>query len=75
MKRVKSIFKLLLIAAFFVTIADLVAGDKVVPKDVPEPSAAAAWLRRLSDFQSDGLPLDEVVKRLRADFPDRKSVV
>src|SRR2546421_585376 len=75
MKRLKSVLNGLLIATFLIATANLVAGDKVVPKDVPEPSAAAAWLRRLSDFQSDGLPLDEVVKRLRADFPELNYIV
>src|SRR5256885_3576057 len=75
MKKVQSIFRCLLIATFLFAAANLRAGDKVIPKEVPEPSVAAAWQRRLPDLRSDGLPLDEVVKKLRLDFPELNFIV
>lgn len=75
MKRLKSILQGLAIAAFIVGTENLIAGDKSAPKDVPEPSVAAAWQRRIADFRSDGIPLDELVNRLRMDFPELNFMV
>jgi len=75
MKRVKLILKGLSIATFLVGTANLVAGDKLVPKDVPEPSVAGAWQRRLAAVGFDGLPLSEVVNKLRQDFPELNFIV
>ena len=75
MKSVKSIGNGLAIATFLLAAANLRAGDKVNPKDVPEPSVAAAWNRRLSAVGFDGLPLSEVVNKLREDFPELNFIV
>src|SRR5256885_15011316 len=70
MKRVKSVLNGLLIATFLLAAANLRAGDKSIPKDVPEPSMAAAWNRRLSAVGFEGLPPSEGVNKLRHDFPE-----
>src|SRR6266571_4489993 len=75
MKRVKLILMGLAIATFLVGTANLVAADKLIPKDVPEPSVAAAWQRRLAAVGFDGLPLSEVVNKLRQDFPELNFIV
>src|SRR5712671_421843 len=75
MKSVKLILKGLLIATFLIATANLVAADKVVPKEVPEPSVAAAWQRRLGAVGFDGAPLSEVVNQLRQNFPELNFIV
>src|SRR4051794_8997515 len=46
-----------------------VAADKP-PVANTEPDTAMAWQRRIPDFVSDNLPLEELVNRLRRDFPE-----
>src|SRR5437899_4953815 len=65
----------LALATFLLAEGNLIAADNATPKEVPEPSTAAAWERRLADFNSDNLPLDEVVRRLRRDFPELNFIV
>src|SRR2546425_234350 len=75
MKRNMWILRRLALAAFFLTGPNLVGADKSTPKDVPEPSVAAAWQRRLSAVGYDGIPLSEVVNKLRQDFPELNFIV
>ena len=75
MKRENWILTGLALAAFLLAAVNLIGADNTAPKEVPEPSTAAAWERRLADFNSDNLPLDEIVKELRRKFPELNYIV
>ena len=48
---------------------------KTVKTNLPEPDVTAAWLRRVAEFNIDGLPLSEVVKGLRQQFPEINFII
>jgi len=57
-------------AALALNAAEQAAPPETAGKNVAEPNAAAAWQRRLPEFVSDNLPLDEIIRQLRQQFPE-----
>ena len=71
MKRIAIIGLCLLV--LFPAVRDLRAAEGAATKPrkaqaAIEPSVESAWQRKVPRFQSDNLPLGEIVKQLRADF-------
>jgi hypothetical protein len=66
---------LILIFAGNLCAADEAGAKSTQSKSVKEPDAAAAWQRRLPEFQSDNLPLDEIIKQLRNEFREINFIV
>ena len=50
--------------------ADRVEPVKAAGGKVAQPDAAAAWQRRIPELMADNLPLEEIVKELRRQFPE-----
>src|SRR5688500_14118261 len=73
MKYLSTILKPCVLALLLCPIGHLSAADAPEKKPlpvVPEPNASRAWQRRMHDYVSDGLPLEEIVRYLRQQFPE-----
>ena len=73
MKHLSTILNRGLLALFLSSVGHLIAADAPETKPakvVPEPNASAAWQRRIPDYFSDALPLNEIVVHLRQQYPE-----
>src|SRR4051812_16551665 len=74
MKNIGRTMKLLALALLVLGPGNIDAGDKP-PVAQTAPDIAKAWQKRIPELNSDNLPLDEVVKHLRQEFPELNFVV
>jgi hypothetical protein len=73
MKHLNTVFNSCLLALFLSSVGHLIAADAIGKKPtpiVPEPNASAAWQRRIPDYMSDALPLNEIIQHLRQQYPE-----
>ena len=69
-----------LLSLLLTTSGELFGADESGPKSTPaktvkDPDAAAAWQRRIPQFQIENLPLGEIIKDLRHQFPEVNFVI
>jgi hypothetical protein len=74
MKRMAQGMRLLMLVLLLLGRGTLQAGERP-PAAEAEPSMANAWQRRIPELTSDGLPLEEIVKLLRKQFPELNFLV
>jgi hypothetical protein len=66
----RGLCSLLLAAATFLSAADQPEAKQATARSAPKPDVAAAWQRRIPEMVSDNLPLGEIIKELRHQFPE-----
>jgi hypothetical protein len=75
MKTIFRKIKLLTVTLTLLAGTNLIAGDKPSAPEIPPAQIEKAWQRRISELRADGIPLEEIVRLLRDNFPELNFIV